>query len=204
MVGTSAWDYVFIRGCIFFLGLVAPLSTAYTVLNLCINLPFRLPRLLEVWLALEALFYLFVYIPRKAHLQTAATHPATVSREHRQKLFMRCHENIPDPNRYLKKWFLDAPAAEIKRENLKDFFRWAFLNTADPDPAYDQELEDYVDETEKLLGRKLETGRGKAKCLRVSLDDVDMLHRSLTWYFVSSCAPLPTGGPLFLCLILLV
>lgn len=83
------------------------------------------------------------------------------------------------------KWFQDAPPAEIKRENVKDFFRWAYLSTAEPDPAYDEEMECYTKEMEKLLGRKFEPGRGNAKCLRLTLDKVKMLHRSLTWYLVS-------------------
>jgi hypothetical protein len=38
---------------------------------------------------------------------------------------------------------------------------------------------------EKLLGRKLEAGMGNAKCLRLTLDKVDMLHQSLMQYLVS-------------------
>ena len=49
----------------------------------------------------------------------------------------------------------------------------------------DEEIEEYIGEMEKLLGRKLEAGRGNAKCLRLTLDKVDMLHRSLMWYLVS-------------------
>jgi len=85
------------------------------------------------------------------------------------------------------KWFLDAPASEIKRDNIKEFFQWAFLNMKEADPAYDEELEEYIGEMEKLLGRKLEHGRGKAKCLRLAYDRIEMLHRSLIWYLVSLC-----------------
>lgn len=56
---------------------------------------------------------------------------------------------------------------------------------AEPDPAYDEELQEYTGEMEGLLGRKLEDGRGNAKCLRLTLEQVDMLHRSLIWYLVS-------------------
>ncbi|KAH6704347.1 hypothetical protein BKA61DRAFT_618412, partial [Leptodontidium sp. MPI-SDFR-AT-0119] len=51
---------------------------------------------------------------------------------------------IPNPERYLSKWFLDAPASEIKRDNVKDFSRWAFFNTGEPDPVDDKELEEYL------------------------------------------------------------
>jgi hypothetical protein len=94
------------------------------------------------------------------YLQKAATYPTTIGREHRRVLFQRCHENIPDPERYLSKWFMDAPTSEIKRENVKDFFRWAFLNTGVPNTVDDEELEEYIRETEKLLGRKIEPRRG--------------------------------------------
>ncbi|EEU33859.1 uncharacterized protein NECHADRAFT_101054 [Fusarium vanettenii 77-13-4] len=144
MVETSVWDYVFIRTCIFLLHLIAPLSVAYSLVGWLVHIPLHAPRILKIWLALEAAFYLLVYLPRKAYLQRAATHPTIASRNDRQRLFWRCHGNIPDPDRFLTKWFRDAPAAEIKRENVKDFYRWAFLNTAEPDPAYDEELEEEV------------------------------------------------------------
>ncbi|KAL8366263.1 hypothetical protein RB595_004842 [Gaeumannomyces hyphopodioides] len=182
MALTSLWDYIFIRTSIFLLHLVAPLSIFYSLARWLVYPLFHIPQILEIWLALEAVFYLVVYLPLSLHLQTATTHPTPLCRRDRRKLFRRCHDNIPDPEHYLMKWFRDAPAAEIKRENVKDFFRWAFLNTGDHDPETDLELEEYASEMEKMLGRKFEPGRGNAKCLRLTLDKVEMLHRSLTWY----------------------
>jgi hypothetical protein len=186
MVGTSIWDYVLIRTSICLLSLIAPLSTLYSLARVPFVLSLSFPRALEVWLALEAVFYLAFFLPRRAYLQRAAVHPPTAPREGRRKLFQECCKNVPDPERYLKKWFQDAPVSEIKRENVKEFFRWAFLNTGDVDPAHDKELEEYIGEMENLLGRKLEPGRGDVKCLRLTLDRVEMLHRSLAWYLVSS------------------
>ena len=185
MIGTSIWEYVFIRTCIFLLHLIAPISTLYSLVRSLAYLPSNIPLILEVWLGLEALFYLLIYLPRKAYLQTTPTHSTITSREDRRRLFWQCHSNIANADRFLTKWFRDAPVAEIKRENVKDFFRWAFLNMGEPDPAYDEELEEYTGKMEQLLGRKLEPGRGNAKCLRLTLDEVKMLHRSLTWYLVS-------------------
>lgn len=183
MIGISVWDYIFIRACIFLLHLVAPVSVAYSVVSWLLHLPFHVPRVLEVWLALEAAFYLLFYLPRRNYLQKIATHPP-VGRDDRRKLLWRCHSNIPNPHQYLTRWFRDAPIVEIRRENVREFFRWAFPNPIQPDPAYDEEMEEYIEDMEKLLGRKLEPGRGSAKCLRLSLDKVEMLHRSLTWYMV--------------------
>ncbi|KAH7200779.1 hypothetical protein BKA60DRAFT_658606 [Fusarium oxysporum] len=190
MAGTSLWDYIFIRASIFLLHLIAPLSVAYSLVNLLARLPFQFPRVLQAWLGLEALFYLAVYLPLNKYLQRAAKHPVPPCRADRRKLFLRCHQNIPDPAQYLRKWFRNAPVSEIKRDNVKDFFRWAFLNTGDHDSTYDEELEEYTQEIEKLLGKKLEPGRGNAKCLRLTLEKVEMLHRSLTWYLFFTSFPL--------------
>ena len=176
-------EYVFIRTSIILLNLVAPLSVLYLLVNYLTTFSLRIPHILEIWITLEALFYLFFYIPRRAYLQKIALHPA-VCRNDRRKLFQRCFNNIPYPEEYLKKWFRDAPVAEIRRENVKEFMRWAFLNTGEPDESYNDELEEYVRKLEGLLKRKLVPGRGKAKCLRLTLDQVDMVHRSLLWYMV--------------------
>ena len=185
MIGTSLWDYIFIRTCIFFLHLIAPVSVIYTLVNLLVGLPFQVPLALQAWLAFEASFYLAIYLPYNEYLQKAARHPEPLCRQDRRRLFKRCHETIPDPVQYLRKWFRGAPEAEIKRENVKDFFRWAFLNTGKVETADEEELEEYVGEMETLLGRNLEPGRGTAECLRLTLSKVEMLHRSLTWYSVS-------------------
>ena len=188
MIGTTIWDYIFIRSCIFFLHWITPLSILYCLaIYLVRPSPFHVSWALEACVAFETAFYFLVYLPRKYYLQTAATHPIPVSREHRRLLFQRCHENIPDPERYLSKWFLNAPLSEIKRDNVKDFFLWAFFNTGEHDPVDDEELDEYVGEMEKLLERKIEPGRGSASCMRLTVDKVDMLHRSLTWYMVSFC-----------------
>ncbi|KAI9709863.1 MAG: hypothetical protein M1812_007571 [Candelaria pacifica] len=183
MIGETTGEYIFIRACIFFLHYIAPLSILYTFIILTFQpLSYRVPWALEVWVLAETGFFFFVYLPRRYHLQHAATHPPNLSREDRLVLFNLCHDNVPDPESYLSKWFLGAPSSEIRRENVKEFFRWAFLNTGEFDPADDAEIEDYVVRMEGLLGRQFEVGKGNAKPLRLSLDKVDMLHRSLTWY----------------------
>ncbi|KAF5591280.1 ribose-phosphate pyrophosphokinase [Fusarium pseudocircinatum] len=182
MAGTSLWDYIFVRTSIFVLHLIAPLSIVVSVILSLVPLPFQIPSLLKTWVILEALFYIFIYLPLNKYLQQPANHPIAPCRADRQRLFQQCHDNIPDAGQYLRRWFRDAPDHEIKRENVKEFFRWGFLNMEDSDSTYDDELEEYIEQLEELLGRKLESGRGDAKCLRMTLDKVEMLHRSLTWY----------------------
>jgi len=81
---------------------------------------------------------------------------------------------------------MGAPTEEIKRENLKEFFLWAFFNRGGPPGDDDEELEEYIALTEELLGRDVEPGRGNATCLRLTLDRVDTMHRTLVWYLVST------------------
>lgn len=189
MIGTSTTEYYFIRICILGLHYLAPLCLVYCVfvtglygLKTAVTSP--IPLVVESLAIAETLFFLFVYIPYRYYLQRDAIHPPAPTREERRELFRLCDENISDPEAYLQKWFLGADPKEIKRENFKEFLLWAFFNRGGPPGEDDEELEEYVVATEELLGRPLEEGRGNAVCLRLTLDRVEMLHRSLTWYFV--------------------
>ena len=189
MIGTSTAAYISIRSIIFLLHWIAPLSICYCLVAFILQIPhYRTFWLLEAYIVAETVFHFLVYLPRKRYLQAPATHPSTLSRKERHQLFRRCHENVPHPRNYLSKWFLDAPLSEIKRDNVQDFLRWAFLNKQEPDPAEEEELEGYLDELQEMLGFRLEPGRGNAKFLGLTIDPVDMLHRSITWYLVSTDA----------------
>jgi hypothetical protein len=188
MIGTSTSEYYFIRFCIVGLHYLVPLALLYCALNVVLYgfkaATYRVPLVIETIAIAESLFFLCVYMPYRYYLQREAVHPPAPSREERRELFRLCNENINDPEAYLQKWFLGADLADIKRENLKEFLLWAFFNRGGPPGDDNEELEEYVFATEKLLGRPLGEGRGKAKCLRLTLDKVDMLHRSLVWYIV--------------------
>lgn len=112
-------------------------------------------------------------------------HPPAPSREERSALYRKCSDNITDPEAYLQKWFLDADTSEIRRDNVKEFFLWAFFNRGGEPGEDEEELEEYVAVLERQLGREIPQGRGNAKCLRLTLDEVFMSHRSLIWYCVS-------------------
>lgn len=194
MIGTSTLEYVFIRASIACLRAITPLSILYC--GFCVVYPPRstFPRVLAAWAAVETTFYSLVYLPRRRYLQRPARHPTLLNREHRQLLFQRCYQTIPNPERYLTNWFLGSPLSEIKQENIKDFFRWAFLNTGDFDASDNEELERYVDGVEELLGRQIGPGRGRATCLRLTIDRVDMMHRSFTWYMIVGVVDMATAA----------
>lgn len=92
---------------------------------------------------------------------------------------------MSEPEQYLSKWFKGAPSSEIRRENIKQFFCWSFLNKSDYGMHDNQELDDYANQLEKVLGRELPPGKGNAVALRLTLDKVQMLFRPLIWYLVS-------------------
>jgi pimeloyl-ACP methyl ester carboxylesterase len=188
MIGTSTAELLFIRFCIVGLHYLVPLCILYTISLVAVYglkaSTYRFPLVVESIAIAETLFYLLVYLPRRYSLQREAIHPSCPTREERAELFQLCNNNIPDPEGYVQKWFLGAPLDEIKRENVKDFLLWAFFNRGGPPGEDDEELEEYVSAMESLLGRPIDAGRGNAKCLRLTLDKVLMLHRSLIWYFV--------------------
>jgi hypothetical protein len=197
MIGTSIPEYIFIRVCILALRAVTPLSIFYIAFSIAEPPSSIAGRLLLSWCAIETAFWLLVYLPKKRSLQAAAQHPPLLDRDERRELFWKCWEKIPHPEYYLNKWFLGANPADVKRENIKDFFRWALFNTGDRTgevkaeeveliESQEAELNEYADGIQTLLGRPLEPGRGKAKCLRLTVDKVKMVHRPGIWYLVGN------------------
>ncbi|KAL8871383.1 MAG: hypothetical protein Q9174_002768 [Haloplaca sp. 1 TL-2023] len=69
-------------------------------------------------------------------------------------------------------WFKGAPLSDICREDLKQFFCWSFLNKEKYGLLDDSELEDYVSQFEKRLGRDLMSGKGNAIPLRLTMDPI--------------------------------
>ncbi|KAJ5267896.1 hypothetical protein N7478_010704 [Penicillium angulare] len=73
----------------------------------------------------------------------------------------------------------------IKRDNVKDFIRWAFFKpeyTQGLDQQNEDELETYTAEVEQLMERKLSPGRMDVKGLGQLLNEASGSHRSLLWY----------------------
>jgi hypothetical protein len=197
---------------IFTLRLVLPLSIFFCSFSIAEHPQTAFTRFLLVWAVLETAFWLLVFIPRKRSLQAEAPHPPPPAAAERKELFWKIWGNIPEPEGYLSRWFLGARSAEIKRENVKEFFRWALLYRGDEkaesnirsEPVAgeddgievddevgrkadeERELNEYVDGVQTLLGRPIEPGRGPAKSLRLTVDEVKMLHRPVLWYLVRS------------------
>jgi len=189
MIGTSTGEYVFIRACVTFLHYIAPFSVFYSLSLLASQLLHqdipRFPFFIEIWLAVEAVFFIFVFHPHKVYLQRAAVHPAPPPRTERKKLFELCKRNVSDPEAYIRGWFKGAPLEDVGRDGVKLFLAWGFLNKGTVDAENEEELQEYLREMEEIIGPDFRFGNGKAQPLRLTFDPIDLLHRSLWWYLVS-------------------
>lgn len=194
MIGTSPAEYFFIRACILFLHNIAPISTLYCIQLLLLqffHLPIyleRIPYPIQFWLTAEAVFFATVFIPHQYALHHSPIYHGSISPECREKLFRNCHTNVPNPEKYISRWLM-VSGEYIKRDNVKDFIRWAFFgpgHTWEQDQRNEEEIETYTTEIEKMIGRKLSPGRMDVKSLGQLLNEAGGLHRSLLWYTVSS------------------
>lgn len=192
MIGTSFGAWIFIRLCILFLS-YTPLIYASILATLLLKNKYTaaastaLPWTFATLLVAEGLFFIFIYRPYLARLKAEAQHPEPLSSKERRELFDRCLVNVPDPEKYLQWWFLGADVDEIKRDNVREFFLWAFFergmdDSTDDDEAVDEEVNEYISTFEDVLDRKFKPGRGTAQSLRLTLDNIPTTYRSLTWY----------------------
>ena len=186
MIDHTPSSYIWIRLCIFIFNNTIPVLVVLCIFLLTIpSAPDWLTHTVEALAIVETAFYILVYLPRKHLLQRPAVHPELLPRSERRRLFKRAHDSLLDAESYLSKWFSGAPLSDIKRENVKQFFCWAFLSKAHWGPEDEDELEEYADAMEQALDQKLDPGWGKAVPLRLTLDPIEMKHRPLLWYSVS-------------------
>lgn len=193
MIGTSTLDHVWLMSWIIILHSIGPLCIICCILSRLLSVPFSIPKAVQCLIASEAAFYLFTYAYRNYYLQRPALHPPPPPLEDRVKLFRLCFDNSPDLAESLSKWFRGAPLASIKKQNIQEWLRWAFLHADQDDPAMADELEEYVEQLEVKLGINFEPGKADLRSIRLTLDRVDALHRSMIWYAVC-CLPLCSTG----------
>ncbi|KAK1830133.1 Alpha/Beta hydrolase protein [Podospora conica] len=146
-------------------------------------------------LLLEIAFVAFIYRPHKARLARLADHPPPLTHPERLALFERCVANIPNWERYLLVWFLDADPSEIKRDNVRDFVLWAFFDrdaSGDETPDDEEQIEVLLRRIESVLGRELPPGRGSASPLRLTIDPVLIRYHSVIWYGIIALLDLIT------------
>lgn len=191
MTGISTAEYFFIRICILFLHNIAPISTLYSIQLLLVQffyLPVyleRIPYPIQIWLTAEAIFLITVIVPLKYCLHRSTICHRPLSAECREELFRSCNANVPNLEKFLSRWLMISETQCIKRDNVKDFIRWAFFGPGykqEQDQQNEREIEIYTTEIEKLIGQKLSPGRMDVKGLGQLLHETSGSHRSLLWY----------------------
>lgn len=188
MIGTSHEEYVFIRFFVFFFRYTPLLYAAALGFLLLQNGQQSWHRIailiVSALLAGEAIFYVTVWQSFQTRLTEKAVHPVPLKESEREELFHRCLENVSSLELYLRGWFLGADLDDIGRENIKEFLLWAFFEQEEADSSLEDELEDYIGRIEEKLGREIRPGRGSAKSLRLTFDNIHTTYRSLAWYMV--------------------
>lgn len=198
MIGTSLPEYVFIRISIFALQYTTPIC----LVCLCILVAVEGMAALSTWAGkvaigysiLDILYAVLIYYPHNRRLRQPAKHPPQLPRAERRALLMKCLDNVPDAASYLRMWLLGADDSDIRKDNVREFFSWAFL---DKHPGHEtatelEELDEYIMEIERRIGYQLKPGRSKAKSLRLTLDDVEVRYRSVVWYLLIGIVDLAT------------
>ncbi|KAK0612083.1 alpha beta hydrolase fold family [Immersiella caudata] len=180
MIPNTTPHYVFIRLCIWSLRAVAPASLLCCSLRL-LGYSF-VPPFLEVLALVEAAFYLCASRPRQHVLDKSSPRSLQRSREERRKLFDHCFHNVPDLEAFLVTWFKGRSLDDIRAENIKDFLAWGFFYKTHGAPEDDEELNEYLHETERILGRKFPPGRGPHRPAQVSTDALHLQHKPFFFY----------------------
>ncbi|KAF9876972.1 hypothetical protein CkaCkLH20_05818 [Colletotrichum karsti] len=193
MIGRTLHEYVFIRICIALLQWpIVPyaLVLAACVLGAKVTSPdprWSVASFVVVGLmAVELAYALFIWIPYRSRLGEAAKHPAPSSPAARRALFDRCMTTVPNPEFYLRGWFLGAELGDIRRDNVREFILWAFFDqeASDGNSEVDEEVDQYITHIEQLLGESFQPGRGPAQSLRLTFDEIETKYRSIWWYAI--------------------
>jgi hypothetical protein len=138
----------------------------------------------EVYGAIEILWYLFWFLPLKHRLQKRDFEPRRMTKEERKELFAKGMSTVPDLEAYVRGWFDKAHMEDIRRDNLKEWLLWSLFGR-DSGVADDAaELEGYIQELEERMMVAFKPGRGDATAVRLAFDPIKMTHRSLLFYSV--------------------
>jgi hypothetical protein len=94
-------------------------------------------------------FFITVFIPLNHALNHSPIYHRPPSPKRRERLFRSCNANVPNVENYLSRWLMVSEATCIKRDNVKDFIRWAFFRpgyTREQDQQNEGEIEAYTTE----------------------------------------------------------
>ncbi|KXH42254.1 hypothetical protein CSIM01_09006 [Colletotrichum simmondsii] len=141
--------------------------------------------LIEVVGIIEIVFYFAWFVPYRRRLQKPGLQPEPLNQEERRRFFYQGLDHAPDVEQYIRKWHCNAQLGDIRRENVKDWLMWALFDKQGNPQEHDDELEEYIAETEERAGVNIKKGFGDATPMRLSFDSITITHRSLMFYLTT-------------------
>ncbi|TPX65045.1 hypothetical protein SpCBS45565_g05452 [Spizellomyces sp. 'palustris'] len=191
IVGITPLAYVYVAGLLYFLlngihgrDLAYP-HYPYGWKGIAFNI-------YTTWMLVEALwlpYHLYTFNRLRSRRQTA--HAARDADE-RRTLLTKCLNAIGDASsirKMIEGWFFETPIEQIRRGNVAEWTAWAFF-----DKEYTEltdleleEVDEMVKETEQRIQHRLKDGYDKrVKCIRLTIDEMQMLHRPFIYYVAIS------------------
>lgn len=188
LVGRTVAELILVRSMVVFLQYLGLLCFLYFWFIFAIAgvpgiaHPFSI--LVEVYGAIEIIFYFAWFVPYRSRLQQKSPRPASPSQAERRQLFYQGLDHAPDVEHYIRNWHSHAQLGDIRRENVKDWMMWALFEKDGNPGEHDEELEEYIAEAEERAGVTIKAGVGSAAPIRLSFDPIAITHRSLFFYMV--------------------
>ncbi|KAJ3158226.1 hypothetical protein HDU86_002935, partial [Geranomyces michiganensis] len=155
--------------------------------------------LLTAWMLIETLWYPYhLLTANRLRARRDPAHVATTPQE-RRVLYKRCLAALAqgsDVRKAIEGWFFGAPIHSIGRENLVQWFAWAMWDT-EPHALSQSELAEidlFIKDTERAVSDDDDTTvlfrpgyfNPDVTCMRLTIDDMQMLHRPFVYYVVIS------------------
>ncbi|KAJ3178155.1 hypothetical protein HDU87_003707 [Geranomyces variabilis] len=150
--------------------------------------------LLSAWMLGETLWYPYhLYTANRLRARRDPAHVAKTPKE-RRRLYERCLAALAqgsDVRKSIEGWFFGAPIETIGRENMVQWFAWAMWDAEPHDLTESETLEisQFIADTERAVGGGVVIREGfnpDVKCMRLTIDDMQHLHRPFVYYVVIS------------------
>jgi pimeloyl-ACP methyl ester carboxylesterase len=153
------------------------IETYLPTLNVVISKMQKSSRLVEIWVMIEAIFYILQrlhiqYLQYKDPLEASLLAAPILTSSARDELFKRIMEHIcsDDPVGFIRGWFFDEKLENITRYDICDFLAWCMFESRNQEHLTNQETEQLHDMVKKieyclsihLYGLDVERGETKA------------------------------------------
>ena len=133
----------------------------FFLLTLLVPLLLLLPLVLMGWVTAEAAWFAHRWYLRVAHEPWTAPDAFPERRQHMRRFLLLKDDVVPCIKEFAKGWFRGADASLIRRDNMREFVRYAFYGSVGGalGDTQEAEIEWWLMEVEKTWGVTFEPGR---------------------------------------------